>query len=334
MDSRYLLNEALDDPTKLQTPQNPLEHLVHSLKVLTKGFPPRKDTYTTNECHGLYSGPTSIAYLFLCISRTHPDLVISGRKPSQWASEYLQGSRDCHAASASKSGVINERLAYGAVRAAVTQDLKDVEKLAEDVNKAALTSERGSDEWLYGRAGCLYLLRLARSWVPNSDRIVDPVIHKVIKKMLAHGPAWPWHGKDYLGRSPSRLFCSVCTITSLFLLLHGHRDLHVSLYQTLYCTNDNAEEPSRSRPRPHRHHHPNHPKQPIHGLRTHAPPKPRLMPQPPDQRRQLAFINGERPQPPSAVLPRRTRLRHLFQSNPSVPPIRAPRKHRDREQAG
>lgn len=211
MTSRYVSNNAANDHSKLLSPPDCHRQLLQSLAILTENFPPR--TYTARECRGLYSGPTSVAYLFFRISRRHPDLVISGRKPSQWALNYLQGGREGHFATAGKSGVINEQLAFYAVRAAVTQDLDDVGKLVKHVSNAALTSERGSDEWLYGRAGCLYLLRLARSWVCNCARIVDPLVEELIEDVLSHGPSWPWHGKDYLGKPPYRYCCKTRAIT-------------------------------------------------------------------------------------------------------------------------
>ncbi len=211
MSSRYVSNNAANDHSKLLSPPDFLRPLLQSLTTLTKNFTPR--AYTVRECRGLYSGPTSVAYLFFRISRGHPDLMISGKKPSQWALEYLQGGREGHGATAGKSGVINEQLAFYAVRAAVTQDLKDVEKLVKHVTNAALTLDRGSDEWLYGRAGCLYLLRLARGWVRDSARIVDPLVEELIEDVLSHGPAWPWHGKDYLGKPPYRICCRFSAIT-------------------------------------------------------------------------------------------------------------------------
>ena len=100
---------------------------------------------------------------------------------------------------ASKNGVISEELALYAVHAALTQDLEDVKLLASSIKGGVLTTEQGSDEWLYGRAGCLYLLQLVRSWVSGSEDIVRPVIQDLVQLILSHGPSWPWHGKDYLG---------------------------------------------------------------------------------------------------------------------------------------
>ena len=122
----------------------PHQQLLWCLKNLTQNYSP-KQSYNSHDCHGLYSGPTSIAYLFLHLSQTHPDIKVSGHSPIHWAEAYLAGKRPSQAVTADKNGVINEQLAYYAVRAALTQDLKDVEQLATRVRDQTLTLERGSD---------------------------------------------------------------------------------------------------------------------------------------------------------------------------------------------
>ena len=198
MSSRHLINPAVHDPSKEQIPAEPAQQLLQTLTSLTQFYPPQ-NAYSSHECHGLYSGPTSIAYLFLHLSRTHPQLKISGHGPLSWAKAYLAGERSAGSVTASKNGVINEELAFYAIHAALTQDLHDVKLLTRSIEDGVTTAEQGSDEWLYGRAGCLYLLRLVRSWVQGSDDMVRPIIEGLIQLILSHGPSWPWHGKDYLG---------------------------------------------------------------------------------------------------------------------------------------
>ena len=199
MSPRHLINPAVHDPSKAQIPTDPAQQLSQALTSLTKSYPPQ-NTYSSHECHGLYSGPTSVAYLFLHLSRTHPQLQISGHGPLSWAKAYLAGKRSAALVTASKNGVINEELAFYAIHAALTQDHQQVKTLVNSIMTGLLTADRGSDEWLYGRAGCLYLLRLVRSWVQGSDDMVKPIIKDLIQLVLSHGPSWPWHGKDYLGK--------------------------------------------------------------------------------------------------------------------------------------
>ena len=198
MSSRHLINPAVHDPSKEHIPADPAQQLSQTLTSLTQSYPPQ-DIYSSHECHGLYSGPTSIAYLFLHLSRTHPQLKISGHGSLSWAQAYLAGQRSTALVTASRNGVINEELAFHAIRAAVIQDLHDVKSVVRNIKDGVLTADRGSDEWLYGRAGCLYLLRLVRYCVQGSDDIVRPIIEDLIQLILSHGPSWPWHGKDYLG---------------------------------------------------------------------------------------------------------------------------------------
>ena len=199
MSSPHLPNPSIDDLSKVQLLEVPGQQLLQALISITRSYP-AQNSYNSHECHGLYSGPTSIAYLFLHLSRTHPQLNVSSYSPMQWAKAYLTGERSAASVTASKNGIINEELAFYAVRAALTQNLHDVKSLAKSIKLGVLTAEQGSDEWLYGRAGCLYLLRLVRSWVQGIDDMVKPIIEDLVQSILAHGPSWPWHGKDYLGQ--------------------------------------------------------------------------------------------------------------------------------------
>ncbi|MDI1490498.1 MAG: hypothetical protein OHK93_001702 [Ramalina farinacea] len=67
------------------------------------------------------------------------------------------------------------------------------------------SSHPASDEWLYGRAGTLYLLRLIFHFVTfvtpdNSVSVrVEQTISAVSAKVTSEGPDWRWHGKQYLG---------------------------------------------------------------------------------------------------------------------------------------
>ena len=94
---------------------------MQSLEKLVTGYPP-KSQYDHDECKGLYSGPTSVAYLFLQLSRSHPDLKIKGSLPKQWAMLYLEGWRSFAAVTVENNGIRSEWLAYHAVRAAAGEN--------------------------------------------------------------------------------------------------------------------------------------------------------------------------------------------------------------------
>lgn len=55
------------------------------------------------------------------------------------------------------------------------------------------------NEWVNGRAGTLYLLRLMRTWVPGSASLIDPAINQLIDCILGNGPPFIFHGWQYLG---------------------------------------------------------------------------------------------------------------------------------------
>ncbi|KAK0738973.1 hypothetical protein B0T18DRAFT_441489 [Schizothecium vesticola] len=127
--------------------------------------------------------PTGIGYLLLQVSSPRPDLVICDKAVLEWARVYMGGSRrynlrlGCHGC-----GIIDERLAYEVVLAAVSKDMQH---------------EREFN--LCGRAGLLHLLRLVRHWVPESARMVNPIIAEVSNALMRPAPGWTWHSRRYLG---------------------------------------------------------------------------------------------------------------------------------------
>ena len=139
MSSPFHDNPAASDSALLLPVENPLQHLETSLKKITQEYPPR-GSYNARECLGLYSGPTSIAYLFLKLDQYMPELKVLGHRPRYWAKAYLFGVRPESALSVSAdyNGVINEKLAYHAVRIALHQKMEDLRILLEGIREAAL----------------------------------------------------------------------------------------------------------------------------------------------------------------------------------------------------
>ncbi|MCJ1371595.1 hypothetical protein MMC20_002814 [Loxospora ochrophaea] len=189
---RYIKNK----PKTLLRESDPKAHIVQSLSKVVREYAPKEDT--ANEVHhGLFSGPMSVAYIFFQLSQSHPDLLIDGESPGYWCNAYLNSQRAVGGVKAKNCGIINEELAFCAVAAAVSKDINYVHRLLESLPNV-LTND-GSDEWLFGRAGTLYLLRLVKRWVPESAELVDKHIKTIISCILANGPPWRWHGKQYLG---------------------------------------------------------------------------------------------------------------------------------------
>lgn len=184
--------------SEMPPPADSLQQLAASLTKVVTGFPPQNH-YSKHDLHGLYSGPTSIACLFLALSKSSPKLVIANQTPDYWCRQYLYDSHPDVPVTPSRCGVANETLAHLAVGAVAEQSGKLVDAFLRFVPAVlADNGDKASNEWLYGRAGTLYLLRLMRTYTAPNVKI-DEAIRAITEKILQEGPPWFWHGKEYLG---------------------------------------------------------------------------------------------------------------------------------------
>lgn len=178
------------------------EELLASLTRINAYNPPVQTCSTGWKFSGLYYGPTSIAYLFFRLNQHYPDLMFKGQSLLDWAQAYLDLGASGHRQSVDSGhcGIANEVLAQLAVRAAMEQDPSLAQKLCS--YESTINGDGGSDEWLYGRSGYLYLLRLARSGL-NADSkassMINSTLQKTTRRILATKQPWTWHGKAYLG---------------------------------------------------------------------------------------------------------------------------------------
>lgn len=184
--------------------------LLASLTRINAYNPPVQTCSTGWGFSGFYQGPTSVAYLFYRLGQIYgPDFQFKGQSLLDWAQAYLDlgiyGKQ--HAVDANHCGIAAEVLAQLALRAVIEEDPSLVQKLCSyesivnDVH-ADSEGEQGSNEWLYGRAGYLYLLRLARSGFENDPktlRMIEKTIEATVQRILASKQPWTWHGKQYLG---------------------------------------------------------------------------------------------------------------------------------------
>ncbi|KAK0622461.1 hypothetical protein B0T14DRAFT_563911 [Immersiella caudata] len=169
-----------------------------ALEDIVANYPPRS-RYPHEILQGLWSGPTGMGYLLFQVACTRPELTISGQPAMHWARAYMAGSRGHNLRLGSHGcGISDEKLAFEAVRAAVTKEEGHVREFVNSVSQI-LAVEEYPDESLYGRAGTLYLLRMVRHWVPGSKTRVDVAIAEISNTILNNGPGWRWHGKRYLG---------------------------------------------------------------------------------------------------------------------------------------
>jgi Lanthionine synthetase C-like protein len=231
---RYIPN---DKPLK---PVSPHPELVACLTSLVQSAPPERVSHAW-KLHGLFDGPTGIAYLFLRLSQTHPNMKIGHRSARQWAEAYIDASyqtaddnalaRNGYPVDPNHCGVANEILARTTVYAAIYQDTTKAMELCR-YGEGIVKAEEGSNEWLYGRAGYLYLLRVVAAWVGGDAEEVPTEIErtktKVVKRILQTPQPWVWHGQSYLGAAHG----AIGIVTQLVLSL---LDCASELEETLEC---------------------------------------------------------------------------------------------------
>ncbi|KAK5080817.1 hypothetical protein LTR70_000478 [Exophiala xenobiotica] len=197
--ARHFKNDGLD---KLPRPDYHAE-LLASLERINTYNPPVHTCSTGWSFSGLYKGPTSIAFLFNRLSQFYPDLTFKSQSLQEWAEDYLKlgdVARKSHV-DPDHCGVANEMLAHLAVSAVIRNDPSLAEKLG-GYNSVINSEGGGSNEWLYGRAGYLYFLRLCRTHFKRQDGItksLDQAIENTVGRILNTPPPWTWHGKQYMG---------------------------------------------------------------------------------------------------------------------------------------
>jgi len=197
--ARHFKNDGLDN---LPRPDYHAE-LLASLERINTYNPPVHTCSTGWSFSGLYKGPTSIAFLFNRLSQFYPDLTFKSQSLQEWAEDYLKlgdVARKSHV-DPDHCGVANETLAHLAVSAVIRNDPSLAEKLG-GYNSVINSEGGGSNEWLYGRAGYLYFLRLCRTHFKRQEGItksLDQAIEHTVGRILNTPQPWTWHGKQYMG---------------------------------------------------------------------------------------------------------------------------------------
>ena len=233
--NHHLPHSAASD-TRLRQPQirppsytpDAQAELHQSLTRLTTINPPVQTCSTGWSFSGLYTGPTSIAYLFLRLSDLYPaeSQTFKGQTYHEWAESYAalgegtlraSQSRNKYLVDENNCGVANEHLSQLVVQAVLRRDASLARVLCATVTELVVegstsstttttTIEQrfpgGSDEWLYGRAGLLYLLRVVRQYF-HSDvavlKLVDEATQRIVRRILNSPQPWTWSGSVYLG---------------------------------------------------------------------------------------------------------------------------------------
>lgn len=191
---RYFRNDA---PLSKRDPHKQLDACL--IRIVTE-YPPDK----IPPGGGLYYGPLSVAYLFSTLHDLYPDLLIDEFPLNVWSAAYVEQAQTHIKAypgpSLNKCGVNDDIMGLLALYAA---SAKDTETVTELCNYAAVTSDPGaSNEWLYGRAGYLYLLRIVRKAFKDDKKtleLIEDTADEVIEAIMETPRPWKWHDKAYLG---------------------------------------------------------------------------------------------------------------------------------------
>jgi hypothetical protein len=194
MPPRYFKNdEALSS-------RDPHKQLIASLTRLVVQYSPAE----VRAGGGIYYGPTSVAYLFLVLQQLYSDLIIEGIQLGTWSAAYLKQSQD-HIKSfpgprVGKCGVADDILALLAIGAASSKDADMATELCDYA--AEVLDEDSENEWLYGRAGYLYYLRLVKAAFVDDAKVshmITDTQDDVVEAILNSPRPWKWHGKSYVG---------------------------------------------------------------------------------------------------------------------------------------
>ena len=182
------------------------QEFMASLARINLYKPPVKTCSTGWTFHGFYAGPTSIAYCFWRLHELYPGLQLRGQSLLDWAQAYLDvgAAVTTRNVDSSHCGIANESLAQLSLRAVIDQDPSLVRQVCDYAGVINAATNSGSNEWLYGRAGYLYLLRLVRrgfapTQQPYLESLINRAIDRTIDGILAIPQPWTWHGKSYLG---------------------------------------------------------------------------------------------------------------------------------------
>ncbi|KAL9101425.1 MAG: hypothetical protein Q9163_003317 [Psora crenata] len=196
--ARYISHTELSQPPLAE----PESELIASLEKLVAIHPPQTH-YSSHDLHGFYSGPTGISLLFFYLSRLKPDMSINGKRVDRLYHQYLNHSVPDGPVTPDRCGIGSETLTHCALTAAITRDKTSIVTFLSHIRNLLSppkpSTRPASNEWLYGRAGALYLLRLVLHFNPAHVTELESVIEQLVSVITAEGPNWKWHGKAYLG---------------------------------------------------------------------------------------------------------------------------------------
>jgi len=196
--SRYIVNtdDVLDAP--FAEAEDELSLCLHRIVTNCPPMKPWANDGFKNTPRGLWTGPTSIAYLFLWLAYFNPDEDYEGASAMAWCELYLDCGQNVIPLEYNESGIKNEYLAWSALNACVTRSHEAVMRLLQGIILAQRFTRADYNEYLSGRAGALFLLRLTRFFVPSATEQLTAAMPPLINHILTHRP-WSFNGREYLG---------------------------------------------------------------------------------------------------------------------------------------
>lgn len=206
------------------------DELAVSLDTLVRRYPPS----ALGPSGGLYAGLLSVTHLFWKLDKIFKKgIFVQGRSLREWYKAYWNQAKRYEVALIGEAGIEGikvrpwrggvgeDTIVYAAMTIIASVETKDplIEKQVKAfcaaarqvVGKASADQERkhgkpASNEWLYGRAGTLYLLRVIRHAVfinetaePSLKDTIDDTIRALINEIVYAPRPWIWHGKAYIG---------------------------------------------------------------------------------------------------------------------------------------
>lgn len=160
MEDRYIPNthSRQDYLPLMETPETCVRRAVEHIVA---DAPPRPE-YNHRHCHGLFSGPTALAFLFLRVGHIYPTMKIGDHSLRYWTNLYISARRI--GAPSSRCGLTSEIAGLGTVKTLL--DRNNAPTLLRELNEA-IRNTQNPHELLYGFAGLLYMIRLVESWVSD-----------------------------------------------------------------------------------------------------------------------------------------------------------------------
>ncbi|KAJ3165590.1 hypothetical protein HDU88_004077 [Geranomyces variabilis] len=209
---RYFENDGVASAEPFDASAEVAKQLAH----LVVTYPPQPETFlglNEDDLLGLYSGATSIAYgLFLLAPRWSAP--VQGKPLLEWAKAYLDTAKKVAAVSKAEMiqmpidsqncGTLHEMAVRLTAQAVMEEDDAAVNELLSRVPAVCADSEvRTNDEWCYGRAGFLYLLRVIAHYRPAFREAITKAQMSVIEAIMRGVPGkdsagWRFHGRLYI----------------------------------------------------------------------------------------------------------------------------------------